>query len=202
MDPQTLKAYDAQSQQFADDWHSQLAGVDLQELVRRYFLPGPTADIGCGSGRDTAWLSANGFPAVGFDPSEALLAEARRRYPEVRFQKAALPELDGVADGSFKNLLCETVIMHLEAALVGPAVRKLLAILQSGGILYLTWRVTENTDRRDEHGRLYSAFDPRLVRDALSTAEILLDEEKISASSGKKIHRTIARKTVGSTAAR
>jgi SAM-dependent methyltransferase len=200
IDTKTLNAYDSSAQQFADDWHAQPGGADLQALVRQYFLPGPTADVGCGSGRDTAWLSTNGFAAVGFDPSAALLAEAKRRYPELQFQLAMLPELDGVAENSFTNVLCETVIMHLEAALVGPAVRKLLAILQSGGILYLTWRVTENSDRRDEHGRLYSAFDPQLVLEALSGAEILIDEEKISASSGKKIHRIIARKKVSAPA--
>ena len=69
-----------------------------------------------------------------------------------------------------------------------------MAILQSGGVLYLTWRVTKNANRRDEHGRLYSAFDPRLVHEALSDAEILLDEAKTSASSGKTIHRIVARK--------
>lgn len=166
----------------------------MHTLLHQYFQPDPTADIGCGSGRDTAWLSAHGFPAVGFDPSEALLDEARRRYPELQFQMAALPDLAGVPVNHFANVLCETVIMHLAAEHIGPAVKKLLAMLRPSGILYLTWRVTEKADRRDEHGRLYTAFDPRLVTEALATAEILLDEEKISASSGKKIHRIVARK--------
>jgi hypothetical protein len=107
---------------------------------------------------------------------------------------AALPELTGVSDGTFANVLCETAIMHLEPAMIGQAVRKLMAILRPSGVLYLTWRVTEDADRRDEYGRLYSAFDPKLVREALSAAEILLDEAKTSASSGKTIHRIVARK--------
>ena len=31
-----------------------------------------TADIGAGSGRDLAWLVANGFPAVGYEPSAGM----------------------------------------------------------------------------------------------------------------------------------
>ncbi|HEX3358519.1 MAG TPA: hypothetical protein VHS31_16210 [Tepidisphaeraceae bacterium] len=84
--------------------------------------------------------------------------------------------------------------MHLEAAMIGAAVKRLMAILENEGTLYLSWRVTEGEDRRDEHGRLYAAFDSSLVVGALEGARILVDEEKISASSGKRIHRIVARK--------
>jgi hypothetical protein len=71
----------------------------------------------------------------------------------------------------------------------------LLAILKPDGVLYLSWRVTDGADRRDPHGRLYSAFESALIREAIEgTALILLDDEPISASSGKKIHRIVARK--------
>ncbi len=194
MDSRTLNAYDQNSVAFAQDWHEQPPATDLHALVRKYFRPGRTADVGCGSGRDTAWLSANGFPAVGFEPSQGLLAEARRRHPQVDFQAAALPALEGVPPGSFVNVLCETVIMHLEAERIAASVRKLLDIIEPGGTLYLSWRVTEGKDRRDEHGRLYAAFDPQLVLHALSDALVVLDEQLVSPSSGKAIRRIIARK--------
>ena len=97
MDPTTLAAYDAAAATFAQDWHGQPAPTDLHALIRRYFTPGRTADIGCGSGREVAWLHANGYPAVGYDPSEGLLGEARARYPDLAFKSAALPELAGDA---------------------------------------------------------------------------------------------------------
>ena len=84
--------------------------------------------------------------------------------------------------------------MHLAAECIQPSVRKLLDILEPGGTLYLSWRVTEGSDRRDDHGRLYAAFDPRLVLDALADAAVLLDQQVASASSGKTIRRIIARK--------
>jgi len=194
MDVQTLAAYDRAADAFAEDWHTQPTPTDLHALVRRFFNSGPTVDIGCGSGRDTAWLTANGFPTIGYDPSSGLLTEARRRHPGLRFELAALPELEGVPDNSFTNVLCETVIMHLEPGVLAPAVRKLIAILAPGGTLYLSWRVTAGADRRDEQGRLYAAFDAHVVVQTLTTANILLDEESTSASSGRTIHRIIARK--------
>jgi SAM-dependent methyltransferase len=194
MDTATLKAYNGQAGAFAKEWDEQPPPSDLQEVVRQYFRPGLTADVGCGSGRDAAWLTANGCPAVGFDPSEGLLAEARRRHPEVRFESGALPGLAGAAEGGFVNVLCETVIMHMDAALIAPSVRRLMALLETGGTLYLSWRVTEGDHRRDEHGRLYTAFPSSLVVGALGGSEILHDEEKVSASSGKIVHRIVARK--------
>ncbi len=194
MDAKTLNTYNEHAGAFAKEWDEQPPPTDLQAVVRRYFRPGLTADVGCGSGRDTAWLSGNGYPAIGFDPSEGLLNEARQRHPGVRFEHGALPDLAGAAEGGFVNVLCETVIMHLETESIAPSVHRLLALLETGGTLYLSWRVTEGSDRRDEQGRLYAAFDSSLVVQALSTARIVLDEEKISASSGKTVHRIVVRK--------
>jgi SAM-dependent methyltransferase len=192
-DKATLGAYDRDAASFAEDWETQPAPTDLHAIVQRFFTQGPTADIGCGSGRDTAWLNANGYPAIGFDASEGLLAEARRRHPDVRFRRAALPDLAGV-DGPFTNILCETVIMHLPPGIVSASVARILSLLEPDGTLYLSWRVTEGADRRDEYGRLYAAFDPRLALEPLAAARIVLDEQVGSISSGKLIRRLVVRK--------
>ena len=199
MDRRTLSAYDSDAAAFAKDWHEQPAPVDLQDIVNRFFIKGgATADIGCGSGREVAWLNAYGFPAVGFDASDGLLAQARIRYPDLTFMNAELPDLRGVAAESFDNLLCETVIMHLDPALIAPSVRRMLDLVKPGGIFYLSWRVTDGADQRDTYGRLYAAFDVLLVLAELSAVTLLLNEAVVSASSGKKIHRIVARKSKSS----
>jgi ubiquinone/menaquinone biosynthesis C-methylase UbiE len=191
IDQQTLAAYHAAAAAFAQDWHEQPPPSDLHEIIRRFFKPGLSADIGCGSGRDVAWLVANGFPAIGYDPCEGLLNEARTRYQQLEFVNAALPELPGIPDNSFENVLCETVLMHLDRGSVVAAVHRLTAILKPGGTLYLSWRVSE-TDHRDQHGRFYAVLDRKLVADALAAETVLLDERVISKSSGKIIHRIVA----------
>jgi SAM-dependent methyltransferase len=181
MDERTLATYDREAPAFAREWHEQPAPTDLHALVRRFFT--------------SAWLNANGFPATGYDASEGLLAEARRLHPDLRFQPAALPALPGIADHSFTNVLCETVIMHLEAAAIEPSVRRLVSILEPGGTLYLSWRVTEGDNRRDDQGRLYAAFDPALVFQGLGSANVVLNEQLDSRSSRKLIRRIVARNT-------
>ena len=67
-------------------------------------------------------------------------------------------------------------------------------LVKAAGIFYLSWRVTDDADQRDQYGRLYAAFDVLLVLAELPDATLLLNEQVVSASSGKKIHRIVARK--------
>lgn len=195
MDELTVAAYDQTPEHYAADWHAQPPPVDLHELVLSYFRPGPTADIGCGSGRDTAWLAEQGFEAVGFDISSGLLNEARNRYPDIGFFESALPELQGMEVESFENVLCETVIMHIPVVDIPRSVRRLCKILRPGGTIYLSWRVTESTDQRTEDGRLYSAFTSEVVLGSLEAMTVLHDSESTSSSSGRTVHRLVARRS-------
>ena len=194
MDPATLEAYDRAPDRYGDEWHGQPAPLDLQQLVQRWFGPGRCADVGCGAGRDTAWLASQGYEVVGFDVSRGLLEYARRRYPDLSFVEAGLPHLAGIPDASFDNVVCETVIMHLPIDEVADAVARLVSLLAPSGTLFLSWRVTSEQDQRDGDGRLYSAFEPTLVHDALIGTEILEESESTSASSGRTVHRLIARR--------
>jgi len=196
MDERTLAAYDADAAAYAADWIAQDAPEDMYALLRRHFAPGPTLDVGCGAGRDTAWLAANGFDSRGVDASEGLLAQARATHPALGFDLAVLPALDGVERGAFQNVLCETVLMHLAPDQIGPSARGLLALLRPGGTLYLSWRVTDGASQRDGAGRLYASFDKALVMDALAPGDAILhDEQRVSGSSGKRVHRLIVRKS-------
>lgn len=196
MDARTLQAYDDAAASFADDWLAQPAPEDMYDLLRTHFSPGPTADIGCGAGRDTAWLAAQGFDVSGYDASTGLLEQARLRYPGIDFAAASLPALAGLPEGHFRNILCETVIMHLDPAEVPAAVLRLLAILQVGGVLYLSWRVTDGVSQRDKFARLYAAFDSEVVLAACGGQQVLLQHRQTSQSSGKTIERLILRKVI------
>ena len=194
MDDETIRSYDRGARDFAAEWEEeQSAPDDLRAAVEAHFRPGPTVDVGCGSGRDAAWLASAGYDTLGIDASAGLIAEARRRHPGVRFETDTLPDLVTLKDGSFTNVLCETVIMHLDAEDAAASVRRLRALLAPGGMLYLSWRVTEGEDQRDPKGRLYAAFDTKMVRDVLAGMELELDERIVSVSSKKVVHRIIAR---------
>ena len=195
MDDETISAYDNKASAFAAEWENeQSAPDDLRAAVNDYFSEGVTVDVGCGSGRDTAWLSHQGFQVHGVDASRGLLREAKKRHPTVEFRQDTLPDLATLKRGRYANVLCETVIMHLPLESIAPAVRTLSRLLAPSGTMYLTWRVTNEAHRRDEYGRLYTAFDADLVRAEIEEFDWLLDQQSTSASSGKTIHRVAVRR--------
>jgi len=195
MDDPTLRSYDADAGAYAAEWEDeQDAPNDLYNLLETFFTRGTAVDIGCGSGRDTAWLAEHGFEVEGYDASTGLLEQARRRHPGIPFARATLPDLAELGARTFANVLCETVIMHLPPTEIRAAVRRLASLLPRAGTLYLSWRTTSGDDLRDPKGRLYAAFPDTLVLDELTDVHVLLDEEQRSASSGKVVRRLVIRR--------
>jgi SAM-dependent methyltransferase len=156
MDPLTIATYDGKAADFAAAQRDKVPAA-LRQLLKAHFRPGaPTADIGCGSGRDTAWLVANGFPTVGYEASAGMLAEARRAYPALDLRLGALPDLAGVVDQCYQNVLCSAVVMHLPSASLPAAVAELARVTAPTGRLVLTYRASETNEPREADGRLYS----------------------------------------------
>lgn len=195
-DLQTEAAYEANAVRYSEDWLNQPPPDDMYALLVRHFVPGGrTIDVGCGNGRDAAWLAGQGFDVVGYDNSPALVELARKTFSWVPFHVGRLPMLENV-DVQFDNVLCETVLMHLPAGEVTQAADRLWTLVRPGGVLYVSWRVTEGEDARLPDGRLYSAFAPDVVRAALHDGVVLHEEDVTSASSGKRVCRLIVRRPV------
>ena len=173
----------------ADYWRTDIIDIEPGRIhVRGYPIQELIGQIGFA---EMIWLMLRG--ELPTKRQAALLEAAREQYPGLSFRQALLPELVGIAEGAFDNVLCETVIMHLPPEQIGAAVQRLVSLLRAGGTLYLSWRVTPDADQRDGRGRLYAAFDAAPVREALAGTEIVFDEAAVSQSSGKTIHRIVAR---------
>jgi tRNA (mo5U34)-methyltransferase len=71
-------------------------------------------DVGCGLGHFTKFLHSLGFEAEGVDAREENVAEARRRYPELRFQTANVEDIEPGKFGKFDLVLCLGLLYHLQ----------------------------------------------------------------------------------------
>ena len=166
------------------------------EAIREYLPIAPGAriiDIGCGPGYIVRHLPA-AIDYVGLDIDRPSIDFANARFGDrgkfqTRFFDAAAVEDLGPADIVMMN----GVMHHIGDADLAATLAHVRAVLRPGGTLYLSWRVTPEADRRDGDGRLYAAFDASVVRAALGAATVLHDQESVSASSAKVIHRIIAR---------
>lgn len=158
MDYQTISVYDSSAEQIAA-LHKTLVPTRIYQLVNQFFIKGGIcADVGCGIGRDSAWLSEQGYSVIGIDASEGMLQQARECYPNIYFIHDSLPLLDKQTDFSFVNVLCSAVIMHLADHQIACAVANLVRITEVGGVIIISFRGTSSKDRR-ENGKLYSAIE-------------------------------------------
>ena len=72
-------------------------------------------DVGCGPGALSAAAAARGAHVTGVDLAEGMLAEARRRHPEIEFVRADAEALP-FADGAFDVALGAFLVNHLPDA--------------------------------------------------------------------------------------
>jgi SAM-dependent methyltransferase len=108
----------------------------LREFVRSLGGVGQALDLGCGDGRLTVELDADGLTAADVS-AEAL----RRAAPRLAAKRAALVELEPDAplpfdDGSFDLVLCAETLEHVRD--VQLLLSELRRVLRPGGRLALT----------------------------------------------------------------
>ncbi len=135
---------------------------------------GTALDVGCGSGRDVAYLVANGRDACGVDATPAMLAQARALHPEcaARFSADSLPALASLGDATFDLVTCFAVLMHVTAGEVLAALARLRALVAPGGALHIAVPELPEPDEAPLDGteggqRLFLHHAPAGIRSAL-----------------------------------
>ncbi|NJP06838.1 MAG: class I SAM-dependent methyltransferase [Chloroflexaceae bacterium] len=189
MDPQTLHTYHTNAERLCQQYR-RTAPASLYQLIQRFFQPGqPTADIGCGSGRDVAWLVQQGYPTTGYDAVTAMLTQARHTYPHIIVQQAQLPYLSTIASQTYPNVLCNATLMHLPTQMLAPALANLARILQPGGRLIYSYRHSTAPTEREPDGRLFTHISSQQQHTLLAHAALqLLTSEQQTDNQRPHIH--------------
>lgn len=106
---------------------------DLLEFLLRVPENGRVLDLGCGAGRDLAWLGQHSLRLVGADFSAGMLAEARKivSFPLTQMDMRAL----GFSARSFDGIWCNAALLHLPKAQMPHALQEIRRVLRKGGIL-------------------------------------------------------------------
>jgi SAM-dependent methyltransferase len=116
----------------AEDIHGWLLGL----LPER---PSLVLDIGAGSGRDAAWLEAQGHTVVAVEPAAAMRAAGQQLHSaaNIRWLDDRLPALQNVQrlGMAFDFILVSAVWMHLPPTERTRAFRKVITLLKPGGLL-------------------------------------------------------------------
>jgi SAM-dependent methyltransferase len=113
-------------------------------LERAFRYSRKILDIGCGTGRDLAFLLRKGKDAYGADASKEMIAAANATITAAglsgagRLFEVALPDLSAFSEGEFDGVLCSAVLMHLPDEEIFDAVYALRRVLRPGGTLLVS----------------------------------------------------------------
>lgn len=150
--------YDEVAELYAEKFSDSLSNYPLERGLLASFaelasaVGGPVADLGCGPGHVTAYLSSLGLDAFGVDVSSGMIAVARDRHPELRFEVGSMAALD-IPDGSLSGILARHSIIHTPPEDVPAILAEFNRVLRPGGCALVSFSGT------DDGTRLTESFD-------------------------------------------
>lgn len=127
--------YDAGRIGYANDIYNYLVTFGLSAKHR-------ILDVGCGTGLASGPLIDNNFNVVGVDPSEPMLAHAKRRYPDAEWVVGTAEKLP-FENASFDAIISAQIMHRVDRpAMMNEVVR----VLKPGGIVGIWWKHLMNDD--------------------------------------------------------
>jgi SAM-dependent methyltransferase len=114
--------------------------------------PGAALDVGAGSGRDAAWLTAHGWSVVAVEPCAALRERGRHLHPDsgIEWVDDALPDLQRTCAlaRKFDLMLLSAVWMHVPPEAEQSALAVLAALAAPSALLSISVRMGGDQTRR------------------------------------------------------
>jgi SAM-dependent methyltransferase len=136
--------YDAVAATYAAQFSDELDHKPLERGLLSAFCemapPGPVADIGCGPGHITAFLSDRRTDVVGVDLSQEMIAVARRHHPELSFAVASMLDLPP-PDDAWAGAVAIYSIIHFDPTERLRAFSEFARTLRPDGLLLLSFHV-------------------------------------------------------------
>jgi ubiquinone/menaquinone biosynthesis C-methylase UbiE len=185
----TRDSYDTLAAECAVRFRAELDGKPMERAFLGAFVEvvkGQVADVGCGTGRVTAYLHSLGVDVFGVDLSPGMLAMARSEYPHLRFDEGTMVDLD-IKDGSLGGLMAWYSIIHIPRELVPAVLAEFYRVLEPGGHLLLAFQVGEDVLHLEEAwGQEFSLdfhrWTPERLGELLSQAGFVVSAQLLRAA--------------------
>ena len=145
-------------------------------------------ELGSGSGRDGAFLVAQGYDWMGIEGARAMAARSRALHPDLqgRILCADLRHPLPFPDAIFGAVFSFAALMHLESSAVCPVLRETARILKPGAPLVISVplsRTDVDNTGVDPEGRYFLPWDQDAWCNACSTAGFTITECIIASDS-------------------
>ena len=148
----TLKYYEKNGKNIAERYES--ADVsDLHRVLNASFkLPGTLLELGCGSGRDAAFMAKQGFNVTAVDGSAMMIESAVHYHPELSgcLHTLQLPEELSGRFGKFDGVFSIAALMHFSLPQIERIIKQVNALLVSKGNFFFSVPIQRDDVRNDE----------------------------------------------------
>ncbi len=158
--------------------------IDLRDaMARRHNV----LELGCGSGRDAAFLNRLGRAGelTATDASPEMLREAKRIHPEIAdiLQELVLPQgLKPLARAArkFSGIYSIATLMHLSPEKIEETLSLLQLITEPGGILFLSVCTERELNLKEEDERIFTIKPPKWWKKQLENIAFRVIDLKIT----------------------
>ncbi len=119
----------------------------IQEFLSRLPAHSTLLDAACGAGRYLPFLLEKGHSVIGIDQSHGMLANAKAKFPGVRFEQIGLQEM--AFQGEFDGATCMDALENVPPEDWPLVLGAFHRALKPQGYLYFTTETLENADEQE-----------------------------------------------------
>lgn len=161
----TTRFYDESASEFAKHWFDLRLNAEMERFAGRLGPGSRVLDVGCGPGRDAAWMAELGFDAAGVDLSFEMLQEGRQHgvtVPLIQADMRHLPFRKGSLDGLW---VCAS-LLHVPKDEVDAVLRELSRVVYPGHIALAVKRGQGEEWVEDAQGRrrFFAYYGPEEIQ--------------------------------------
>ena len=150
---ETLTYYNENAEAFIAGTQNADLSAQYQFFLRHLAPGGKLLDLGCGSGRDSAYFASLGFAVTAVDGSEALCKRVKAHYG-IDAQCIRFEALDFAEE--FDAIWACASLLHVEKAQMPAILRKVSRALKPGGVLSASFKYGQA--ERVQGGRFFSDY--------------------------------------------
>lgn len=162
---ETLNYYNQNAASFIEGTRNADMSRQYHFFLKRLPTGGKLLDLGCGSGRDSAYFASQGFEVTAVDGSEELCKRVREIYGIhalcIRFEDISF-------EAEFDAVWACASLLHVKKADMPKVLSKVSAALKPGGVLYASFKY--GSGERVCNGRFFNDYTENDL-DVLLTAE-------------------------------
>ena len=157
----TLSYYENNAKHLSQRYESAKVDHIHSLLLHSFSSKSYLQEIGCGLGRDTAFMHQNGCDILAIDGSREMISEAKRCHPELidRLQVIKVPDELYFEPSSFDGVYSIATLMHLEKDSIDSTFEKISMMLKPGGKFFFSVSIQRddvNDQGKDEQGRYFT----------------------------------------------